>query len=64
MFSSKTLRQELQAKEQENKVLTQELEFYRQVSMFAFEEIVFGISQGKSFFVTQMQNLFETQTSY
>lgn len=50
MFSSKTLRQELQAKEQENKVLTQELEFYRQVSMFAFEEIVFGISQGKIIF--------------
>ena len=51
MFStSKTLKQELQAKEQENKVLTKELEFYRQVSMFAFEEIIFGVSQGEIIF--------------
>ncbi|AQQ60136.1 chemotaxis protein [Helicobacter bilis] len=51
MFSSsKTLRQELQAKEQENKTLTQEAEFYRQVSAFAFEEVIFGISQGEIVF--------------
>lgn len=51
MFSSsKTLRQELQTKEQENKALAQEVEFYRQVSAFAFEEIIFGISQGEIVF--------------
>lgn len=50
MFSSKTLKQEIQDKEQENKALAQELEFYRQVSMFSFEEIIFGISQGKIVF--------------
>nr|WP_289769541.1 methyl-accepting chemotaxis protein [Helicobacter bilis] len=51
MFSSsKILRQELQTKEQENKALTQEVEFYRQVSAFAFEEIIFGISQGEIVF--------------
>lgn len=50
MFLSKTLKQELQIKEQENKALAQELEFYRQVSMFSFEEIILGISQGKIVF--------------
>lgn len=51
MFSSsKTLKQELQAKEQENKVLKQELEFYKQVSMFAFDELIFGVSKGEIVF--------------
>ncbi len=49
-LSSKTLQRELQTKEQENKALAQELEFYRQVSAFAFEEIIIGVANGEIVF--------------
>lgn len=51
MFSSsKSLQKELQAKEQEVKVLQQELDFYRQVSAFASEELLVCVANGEIIF--------------